>query len=954
MSSSAKLHERHPVASRIALYGTLLVVVVVGYLSLPRAPAPVTGTAWSEVDYEANEDVRRLQALVRIDTTPHTGREIDAARYLAGILEGAGLTVEIEEHPDAKANLWAILEGESEEALVLHNHLDVDPIRRPEDWVVPPFEARLDPPWIIGRGVFDMKSVTVAQLAAMLAAKERMDETGRRPRRSLIFLATSSEETGSDLGTRHILATRPELTRRFWAVLTEGGVLEAPSAGEIKYWGTSFAQKQFLEVTATSASAERLEQLRAALFEALRSAPPTALVPEVRTFAAAYAPSRHLPDYRAALAEPERVLSEPGLFERLPALLKALFRNEAHPFAVEPSPAGGYRLRIVLHVLPGLDADAAAAELLPDRLLDGIDIGIHERRGAVRGSPLDHRAYVQLIDSLLWRTGVEPDRVGPYLLTRYANDARFFRGEGIAAYGFTPFRLVSADTMTVGGPNEKIALPAFVEGVELYAQVVGDLLDASPPPDDPAALAANLPAPDDPVGWLGRYVAFDTSNPPGGERLAAEYLAALIGRGDPGGEIEVRILLTPGERANLYARLPANAVEATGRSLVLLHHIDVVPAGEGWSRPPFGGELHRGRIWGRGALDAKSLGVAHLVAMLHLLESDRPRRRDLVLVASADEEAGGEEGVAWLLDEHPELFSDAEAVLNEAGVNRMTGDRLLWWGIETAQKQVLWLRVTAAGRGGHGSGFNPASPTHRLLRALNRVLDLEHPWRVTAAAHQAYRALAGLRQGEFAEVFDQPLDVVQAELDRRIRDGTLDRILLPGMSASFRDTVQITRIDNGAGPVNVAPGEASALIDARLLPDTDVDRFRRRVETVLGSGIHVEELLRSGSSPASSTSSDVYRTLEGVLGVQAPVAPTMIAGATDSRFFRRRGVDAYGFSPFTLSAEDAGGIHAADERIPVDGFLRGCETMKRVVAALVLVEDDSLPRSPRGGGSGER
>ena len=486
MWSSAKLSARRPVASRIALYGTLLVAAVAFAVFRPSTPAPVFDTAWSEVDYAENEDVRRLQALVRIDTTSDAGREIDAASHLAGILERAGLAVEIEEHPGAKANLWAILEGESEEALVLHNHLDVDPIRRPEDWVVPPFEGRIDPPWIIGRGVFDMKSVTVAQIGAVLAAKERMDETGWRPERSLIFLATSSEETGSDLGTRHILANRPELARRFWAVFTEGGVLEAPWTGEVKYWGTSFAQKQFLDVTATSPSAERLERLRASLLRALRTAPPTAVVPEVRAFAAAYGPSRHHPDYRAALADPERVLSDPELFGRLPDLLKSLFRNEAHPFAVEESPSGGYRLRIVLHVLPGLDADAAAAELLPGRLLEGIDIRIHERRGAVRGSPLDHPAYVRLIDSLVRRTGVEPGRVGPYLLTRYANDARFFRRHGIAAYGFTPFNLLSVDTMTVAGPNEKIALPAFVEGAELYRRVVLDLLDAAPGPDGPS------------------------------------------------------------------------------------------------------------------------------------------------------------------------------------------------------------------------------------------------------------------------------------------------------------------------------------------------------------------------------------------------------------------------------------------------------------------------------------
>lgn len=438
-----------------------------------------------------------------------------------------------------------------------------------------------------------------------------------------------------------------------------------------------------------------------------------------------------------------------------------------------------------------------------------------------------------------------------------------------------------------------------------------------------------------PVAWLQTYLSFDTSNPPGGEGAAIEYLVSLIEGRDPAREIEVRVLTSPGGRKNLYARLPANDPAGGGRALVLLHHVDVVPAGEGWRRPPFGGALHDGKIWGRGALDAKSLGIAHLDAMLHLLESGEPRRRDLILVASADEEAGGAEGVGWLIEEHWELFDGAGAVLNEAGVNRVAGDRLLWWGIETAQKQVLWLRVTAAGRGGHGSGFNPASPTHRLVRALDRVLELEHPWRVTEAAHRAYRGLAAFHSGEFAAVFDQPIEAVQAELDRRLRVGGLDRVLLPGMAASFLDTVQITRIDNGAAPVNVAPGEAVALIDARLLPDTDAEVFRRRVETVLGAGIHVEELLRSGASPASSTDSDAYRTLERVLGVRAPVAPALIAGATDSRFFRRRGVDAYGFSPFAVAGEDAAGIHGIDERIAVDDFLRGCETMKRVVGALV-------------------
>ncbi len=439
-----------------------------------------------------------------------------------------------------------------------------------------------------------------------------------------------------------------------------------------------------------------------------------------------------------------------------------------------------------------------------------------------------------------------------------------------------------------------------------------------------------------PVAWLQTYLSFDTSNPPGDELPAVEYLASLIRRHDPEGEVEIRILTSPGGRANLYARLPAHPEVRTGGSLVLLHHVDVVPAGAGWTRTPFGGALHQHRVWGRGALDVKSLGIAHLGAMLDLLASGAPRRRDLVFLAVADEEAGGVEGVGWLLDAHRDLFDDVDAVLGEAGVNRMVGDRLLWWGIETSQKQVLWLRLTVAGRGGHGSGFNPASPTHRLLRSLNRVLDMEHRWRVTDGAHQSYRGLSAFHSDEFAEVFDQPMDRVQAELDRRLQVGGLDRILLPGMSASFRDTLQVTRIDNGDAPVNVAPSEAVALLDARLLQDTDAEAFRRRVETVLGTGVHVEELLRSEPSPTSSVDGEVWRTLVRVLEVRAPVAPAMIGGATDSRFFRRLGIDAYGFSPFAISGGDGAGIHGVDERIPVDDFLRGCRMMSRVVAALAL------------------
>ncbi len=179
--------------------------------------------------------------------------------------------------------------------------------------------------------------------------------------------------------------------------------------------------------------------------------------------------------------------------------------------------------------------------------------------------------------------------------------------------------------------------------------------------------------------------------------------------------------MTPKGRVNLYARLSAAA--PVGGPLVLLHHMDVVPPGDGWTRLPFAAEIDDGRIWGRGAIDAKSLGISHLAAMVALQRERTALERDVIFLAVADEETGGAEGTQWLLKEHADLFAEAAFVLNEGGSNRVAGDRLFWWGIEVAQKRPLWLRVTTQGRGGHGSTYNPGSATHQLVASLSKLFD---------------------------------------------------------------------------------------------------------------------------------------------------------------------------------------------------------------------------------------
>ena len=430
-----------------------------------------------------------------------------------------------------------------------------------------------------------------------------------------------------------------------------------------------------------------------------------------------------------------------------------------------------------------------------------------------------------------------------------------------------------------------------------------------------AALPAGARPELDTVKWLREYLQIDTTNPPGNERAAAELLAGILEREG----IASRLLESPGGRASLYARLEATG-EADGGAVVLMHHIDVVPADGAWRVEPFSGRRLGGKVWGRGALDVKGLGIAHLAAMIDLARAGAARRRAVIFLAVADEETGGGEGAAWLLESHPELFADVEGVLNEGGSNRVLGDRLIWWGVEVTQKRPLWLKVTAEGRGGHASGRHPGSATHRLVAGLARLIARQESPRANAAAAMYLGAVSELEGGRTEEVF------------RRLEDGDgMESLqMAPGLPIYFLDTVQVTEIDNGRGS-NVVSPRAVASIDIRLLPDTDSGAFLAEIRELLGDQLKVEVVLSSDPAPASPRDHPLYRTLEQSLGIRAPVVPTFIPGTTDSRFFRQRGIPAYGLSPFAINAEDARGVHADDESVPLDAFLRGVETMTRIL-----------------------
>ncbi len=420
--------------------------------------------------------------------------------------------------------------------------------------------------------------------------------------------------------------------------------------------------------------------------------------------------------------------------------------------------------------------------------------------------------------------------------------------------------------------------------------------------------------------WLVDYLRIDSSNPPGREGAAAAYLAKLLQeRG-----FAVERFVTASGRTSLAARLAPTV--AGGKTIVLLHHLDVVPPGEGWTAAPFAARIVDGEIVARGAIDDKSLGIAELAALLDAAKQP-VRRRGLLYLAVADEESGGGEGLGWLFVHHPELFTNVEAALDEGGLNRTVLGRTLFWGVEVAQKRALWLELTAHGRPGHASSLNPDSAAHQLIRALAKLIDRPPAWRLQPAA-AAFLAALGRVDPTMASFAHDPASALGP-------DGRPSRNLPPAFDGLLLDTLQVTRL-TASDRVNVVAPSAEARLDIRLLPDTDEDAYLDALREAVGPRIKIRVLLPPGPrTKPSPASGEVWDTFASTLAGGAPLVPVMIPGITDSRYFRQRGIAAYGISPFELEALDLRRVHGPDERISVRAFDAGVARMKRLVEALV-------------------
>jgi len=419
------------------------------------------------------------------------------------------------------------------------------------------------------------------------------------------------------------------------------------------------------------------------------------------------------------------------------------------------------------------------------------------------------------------------------------------------------------------------------------------------------------------VERLQAIIRFDTTNPPGNELPLASYLEdALKGEG-----IETTLLLPEKNRAQLIGRIRGTGNE---RPVIVLAHTDVVGVQRAsWSHDPFGADIDDGYLYGRGAIDDKGMLAANLMTMLllkrELAGSGRKLSRDVVFVASCDEESGGEMGMGWLVEHHPDVLA-AEYAINEGGRTRIIGGGRCYLAVQAAEKISHVVTMTAHGTAGHAAIPLADNAIARLGRAIAQVSMHVEPLALTDITRQFFSRLADIWPSQVER--KAMLDLVDAN-DIRSADG--GRILsgIPVFNAVLRNGISPTVLEGGK-QFNVIPDSAGVVLNVRTLPgqsvDDVVDRLRRLITE---QGVVVELTQRGVEAPASDPSSPMFTAIADTaheLDPKIAVVPYLSTGVTDSARLRRLGIQAYGVLPFPMVQSDEERMHGNDERIPLESL----------------------------------
>ncbi len=420
-------------------------------------------------------------------------------------------------------------------------------------------------------------------------------------------------------------------------------------------------------------------------------------------------------------------------------------------------------------------------------------------------------------------------------------------------------------------------------------------------------------ATDETVQHLTRLIQAETVNPPGNELPAILAIKDLLEREGLGPD-DFQIVTSAPNRVNLVARLRGDGAQ---RPLLLSGHVDVVPVErEHWTHAPFGGEIIDGEVWGRGALDMKGFLAMYLQTFLQVRRQRLPLKRDLILAAIADEEAGFTHGSRCLVEHHRELI-DAEYGLTESGGFTLYLGATKVCAIQVAEKGVAWLRMTARGEPGHGSMPHADNAVLHLAQAVERLRRAGHlPVHVTPT----YQSMVRAARRQIRQPWAPALALLENPV---VVSGLLSR--LSGRAKvllnAFTTNTCTPTVLSGGSKTNVIPSEAAVDLDCRRVPGQSPEAVMAEILAITGPGVTLTPLQIS-EGVEFSTETPLYRLLERTtrrLDADALIIPMMLPGATDASMYQYAGIKMYGFTPGRLPADFPALTlpHGHDERLPI-------------------------------------
>ena len=409
------------------------------------------------------------------------------------------------------------------------------------------------------------------------------------------------------------------------------------------------------------------------------------------------------------------------------------------------------------------------------------------------------------------------------------------------------------------------------------------------------------------IELLQRYVRIASINPPADTRGTAQLLQAELAAGG----LEAKLYQSgSGGKTNLIARLPGR--DRSKRPLLLLNHMDVVPVDASrWQGSPFSADIRNGAMWGRGTLDMKSTGIMQLTALLLLKQLGIVPARDIVFVATCDEETGGVLGAAWMIQNHWDEMNP-EYVLDEGGVGSsdVYSEGKLTFGISVADKQVLWLKLRATGTSGHGSQPIADNANDLLIRAIEKAKEFPPSPKPNPIVQEMRHSVGAFASNKFVNAIQQ-------------------------------NTISLTSLRSGLGDppkANVIPSIAEATLDCRLLPGQNADEFISEIKArVNDPHVTVEEISPKPDDPHPSPSDTrLFAAVRSAIEKQHPgatVMPIVVPYGTDGQKFRMRGVTAYGVIPMVIDLPTLATMHSDSEHIPVEQFRLGMHIYFEILRA---------------------